>query len=153
MATYEEVYFKDAAFYHPTGGGPLAGRTTSRVLANGDVVKLHKVERDTKIADAVLSVPILDAHATPTATGQLELTDGSTTVALVAVSTALAATGGIARLSNAAALGYVVPSRGFWLQFRMLTAVATAPSAGVIGFAVNRTNVLSGAESPLAPTG
>jgi len=86
--TYEEVYFKDAAFYHPTGGGPLCGRSTSRVRVDDDVEKFHKIERDTKIADAVVSIPILDAHATPTATAQLELTDGTTTVVLIALTAA-----------------------------------------------------------------
>lgn len=156
MATYEEVYNKDAAFYHPTGGGPLAGRTTSRTYANADVVKLHKIERDTKLADLVVTSDRLDTNATPTLAAVVEVTDGTTPTVLATLATtffgsATAATR-VARLDNPAALGYVIPSRGFWLQIRFTAGPATA-AAGVIGFALDRTNVLSGAESPLVPTG
>lgn len=156
MATYEEKYFKDAPFYHPVGGGPLAGRTTSRAYANGDIVKLHKVERDTKMGDAVVGPDRLDTNGAPSATGVLELTDGTTTVELVTLSianlsSATAATR-MARTTNPASIGLVVPTRGFWLQFRFTAVFATA-AAGQLGFSVSRTNVTTGDESPLAPTG
>src|SRR5690606_31566326 len=135
MATFTEIYNKDGAFYHPTGGGPLAGRTTSREYDDGDVVKLHQIERDTKIGNATLSASAMDVHATPTMTAVLELTDGTTTVALVSMSAATIGAGGVEQLTNPAALGYVVPSRGFWLQIRITAAPATV-AAGIFGFSV-----------------
>lgn len=157
MATYTEAYNKDAPFYHPTGGGsPYAGITTSRELANGDIIKLQQVERDTKIKDAVVGASRQDTHATPTLAGVLELTDGTTTVALVTCGVTVlgsaTASDRVARLNNPAAVGYIVPSRGFWLQFRVTAGPATV-AAGTIGFAVESTNVMYGNESPVRPTG
>lgn len=156
MATFDEAYYKDAPFYHPTGGSAMAGRTTARSYANGDIVRLHKVERDTKIGDAVVAPDRLDTNGTPTATGELELYDGTTTVSLVSLTTtnlgSATAASRMARTTNPASIGYVVPTRGFWLQFRFTAAFATAAS-GSLGFSVQRTNVLTGAESPLVPTG
>lgn len=158
MATHTEVYFNDAAFYHPTGGGPLAGRTTARVYANGDTVRLHKVERDTKLGDVVVATDRLDTNGAPTLAGVLELVDsaGASLVTLVTLAAALlgdaTAANRIRRLDNPAALGYVVPSRGCWLQFRFTAGPATGAS-GQLAFSVERTNVVTGAESPLAPTG
>jgi hypothetical protein len=154
--TYESVYFKDAAFYHPTGGGPLVGRTTTREYVTGDIVKLHKIERDTKLGDVVIASDRMDTNATPTLAGVLEITDGTTPTVLATLATtffgsATAATR-IARLDNPAALGYVTPTRGFYLQVRMTASPATSVT-GVISFSVERTNVLTGAESPLVPTG
>lgn len=158
MPTYEEVYYKDAAFYHPVGGGPLAGRTTARTYANGNTVGLHKVERDTKLGDVVVASDRLDTNGAPTLAGVLELVDsaGASLVVLATLATtffgsATAATR-VARLDNPAALGYVVPSRGCYLQIRFTAGPATAAS-GQIAFSVSRTNVTTGAESPLAPTG
>jgi hypothetical protein len=156
MTTYAEVYNKDAAFYHPTGGGPLAGRTTSRVLANADVILLHKLERDTKLGDLVVASDRLDTNAGPTLAGVVEVTDGVTPTVLATLATtffgAAAAATRIARLDNPAALGYVIPSRGFWLQIRITAGPATA-AAGQIAFSLERTNLTTGAESPLVPTG
>lgn len=155
MATHEEVYFKDAAFYHPTGGGPLAGRTTARTYGNGDVVKLHKIERDTKLGDLVVASDRLDTGAAAM-TGVVEVTDGTSPITLATLPTTFfgsaTASQRVARLDNPAALGYVIPSRGFWLQIR-ITAGPAAAASGQMAFSLDRTNVVTGGESPLAPTG
>lgn len=156
MATYTEVYYKDAPFYHPVGGPQFAGVTTSRTLANGDIILLNKVERDAKLMDVVLGSSRQDTNGTPTLAGVFELTDGTTpivlaTLAITFFGSATAATR-IARLDNPLAIGYVVPSRGFYLQFRITAGPATG-AAGICYFAARFTNVLYGNESPLRPTG
>lgn len=156
MATYDETYFKDAPFWHPTGGGTPAGQTTARVYANGDIVRLHKLERDQKVMEVTLGCDRLDTNGAPTLAFVFELTDGTSPITLAtmiaaSVGSATAATR-IFRLDNPLAIGYVVPTRGFYLQFRATAGPATGAS-GKLYFAVRTSSVLTGSESPLRPTG
>jgi hypothetical protein len=156
MATYTEKSFNEGPFWHPTAPFPLVFRTTSRTYANGDIVKLAKVERDTKILTAFYGGDRLDTNGAPSAAGQLELYDGTTTVALIALTTELSSATAASRtrfgLTNPDAVGYVVPTRGFWLQFRFTAALATA-AAGVFGAGILGAGCMFGSESPLRPTG
>lgn len=157
MATYTELSFNEGPFWHPTAPFPLVTRTqTSRTYANGDIVKLFKVAQDTKILCAFFGSDRLDTNGAPTVAGQLELYDGTTTVALAALSTQMSSATAASRtfigLTNPDAVGYVVPTRGFWLQFRFTAALATA-AAGKFGAGILGAGAMFGLESPLRPTG
>lgn len=157
MATYTELSFNEGPFWHPTAPFPLVTRTqTSRSYANGDIVRLFKVAQDTKILYAVYGGDRLDS-GTPTLTAQLELYDGTTTVALLTLGTAVLGSATASQryahgLTNPDAVGYVVPTRGFWLQLRF-TAVNATPSAGKFGAGILAAGQMFGLESPLRPTG
>lgn len=157
MATYLHKAFAEGPYWHPTSGATaLVFREPTRVYADGDILKLCKVERDLKIADASYAGDRLDTNGAPTATGVLEITDGVTPLTLITFTTAhlgsATASARIARLDNPAMLGFVVPTRGYWLQVRFTAAFATA-ATGIIAAGVSVTALLFGQESALRPTG
>lgn len=137
-----------------TQGLPLmVPRQVARTYANGDIIKGPKIERDLKIVEAIVGNDELDSNASPTATGKLRVTDGTTTVNVVAVTAAtLGVDDGITRLNQFAALGYVIPTRGFWFEFVFDAAFATAAS-GQICFGLWVCPLMWGGEGPLTPSG
>lgn len=154
MATYSETPQKEAPFWHPTGPENLAFRCATRIYANGDIVKLWKLERDTKIVHAVVGNERLDSNGVPTLAGVLRLNDGTTQVTLVTCGTAIlgAAAGSVTFTTNQAAVGYILPTRGFWLEFFFTAGPATAVT-GILSFGVQLSFIHFGGESPLRPTG
>jgi hypothetical protein len=154
MATYLSGA-QDHTMY-PIGAGGMfimVPRQADRTYADGDIIKGPNLERDLKICDAIVANEELDTNASPTATGKLRVTDGTTTVNIVAVTAAsLGTAGAITRITEEPAVGYVIPTRGFRLEFVFDAAFATA-AAGVIVFGVLVSPQMFGAESPLAPAG
>lgn len=141
---------------YPVGSAPvwlMVPRQTARTYANGDKIIGPNIERDLKICDAIVGNEELDSDGSPTATGKLRVTDGTTTVNVVSVAAAtLGADDGITRLNVDDALGYVIPSRGFWFEFVFDAAFATA-AEGVIVFGIEFSPLMFGGEGPLVPSG
>lgn len=153
MATYETDGRGHIIYPIGTNGFPIiTPRQAARTYANGDIIRGPYLERDLKICDAIAAGEELDSNASPTATGKLRVTDGTTTVDVIAVTaTQLGTAGWVARLTEQAALGYVIPSRGFWMEFVFDAAFATAAS-GIITFGLTVSTNMFG-DSVLAPTG
>jgi len=143
MADYTERSYYEGPWYHPTHSLNFAWRTSRGITFGTDTIKLLQLERDTKIVDALVTS---SAALGGTAAGTLRLNDGSTQVDLI-VGASLVAANTITRLNRASGLGYVTPTRGFWLEF-VLTAAAANP--GELYFGLLTTNVMFGSEG-LAP--
>lgn len=130
-------------------------KQATRIYANGDIVKGPILGIGAIItADTCVANDQLDSDGTPAAVGVLEVTDGSTTQALVNVSASTlgAAAGGVTFLNVPGALGWVAPTAGYWIQFR----ITTGPDVGVTGvvrFAVGVTAQNYNRDDPTRPTG
>jgi hypothetical protein len=153
MATYYENCYYDQ-YYHPVGGGDLVWQTTSRQYANADVVRYFSLVRDTKICEATIMNAQLDSHATPTIAATLRTNDGTTqqNIMTLTAAAALAVADGRADMNVAAALGYVIPAAGYWLELLFTAGPATA-AAGIIYVRLKVTNVMFQGEGPVTPTG
>jgi len=128
-------------------------RQAAATYANGDIIKGPKLERDLKIVDAIAAGGELDSNAPPTATAKLRLNDGSTQVNLISIdATTLGSADWVQRINLQAAVGYVIPTRGFWLELVFDAAFATAAAAALV-FGVTVSPCMFGDEGPLAPTG
>lgn len=152
MATYTAKPFLEGAHYSRVGT-QFAYREPTRIYATGDILKLLYVERDTKIMWAALGASQLDSNGASAVTATLRLNNGSTQVNIVVApaTTLRAATGGVTALSEQAALGYIVPARGYWLE--VLFGTFTTAVTGIVSVSLQMSNVMYGTESPLAPTG
>jgi hypothetical protein len=155
MATYYSGAQGHVIYPVGAGGFPIVvPRQADRTYAEDDVIRGPGVERDLKICDAIVSGEELDTNASPTATAKLRLNHlTESAVNLVAIdATTLGTADWVVRLNLQAALGFVVPDRGYWLELVFDDAFATA-AAGTICFGITVSPTNFGAESPLAPTG
>lgn len=156
MATYTELQFNQSAWYLPTGGPGVAGQSASRTLANGDIIKFDQIQKDTKIMGLTVGSDRLDTNGTPTMTGVWEITDGTTPLTLCTTTTAnhgsATASARVARLDVPSMIGYVVATAGYWLQFRVTAALATA-AAGKVYYELALSARMNPGEGPHAPTG
>lgn len=143
MATYTETSFNEGPWYHPTHSLNFAFRTTQGITFGADTIKLLQLERDTKIVDAIVTSSVALGGTTA---ATLRLNDGTTQVNIISAASLVAANT-VTRLNVAAALGYIIPTRGFWLEL-LLTA---ATNAGEIYVGLFTSNVMFGDEGPLAP--
>lgn len=127
----------------------LACEEADRTYAEDDVVKGPKIAKGVKITDAIVASDELDSNGAPTMTGTLRLNNGTTQQNLVTVSAVSfgAAGGQVTRLNVPDGFNFVVPADGYWLEFVVDAAVATAAS-GRLAFGVAITNNLWGSELP-----
>ena len=147
MATYTETCHNDAPYYQPTNGGlNFSWRTARGITFGTDTVELIHLERDTKIVGACVTS---SAALGGTCAGDLRLNDGSTTVDIIS-GASLVSADTVTFANVADGIGYVVPTRGFWLEF-LFTAAAANP--GELYVALWTSNVMFGDESVLEPAG
>lgn len=153
MSTYEETPYHNAAYYPKHSGEILAFRSAARTYANGDLVRYWRVRKDIKITFAQVLNEELDSNVSPTATGKLRVTDGTTPQNLVSLSAAgLGAADNSTLINIDDALGFVVPGNGYYIELVFDAAFATAAS-GKVAVAVGFSAVNYGSESPFAPSG
>lgn len=149
--TYNHPANNDGPWYR-VYGDELVITNPTRQYATGDVVKGPNLGAGAKITGARVANDILDNNAAPTLTGVWEVTDGTTTVALVTNTAAQLHASSVTDLNNAAAYGYVIPSAGFWAQYRFTAANAT-PINGVLRAGVRVSGMCYSGEDPARPTG
>jgi len=140
MANIDTAIAKEAPLKGVMGlvaSGPLRHAVAANPAAN-DTFKFEQVPVGVRIEDAIMSSSDMDTHATPTATMRAYISDGTTTVDLIGSASSpstIPQAGGVARLDQQAALGYVVPSAGFYLYVEFEATAATF-AAGTIAAAV-----------------
>ena len=155
MATYRNGIHLDGPWYRTCGEHLCWKETTSRTYANGDIILGPHLARGTMIKDSIVANSEVDSNAAPTATGVLELVkSGETPVVLVNVAAAtLGVDDGITRGNTQAGVAHVVPSAGWYVQFRFTAAFATQ-KAGTMRFGLDLSgHVPSVGGDPTAPTG
>lgn len=146
MATYDEVPYNGVPL-HRNAVGPQIYRGAVRTFATGDIVRLWKIERDVKVVDCLVGASVSLGAAAPVT---VRLNDGTTQVNLITVAQ-LATANLITRLNVSAGLGYVVPTRGFWLEVLFGTVTTATPGSVIVGMVTS--GAMIGVESPLQPTG
>lgn len=98
-------------------------------IANGDIWKAFKLPRGAKLLGGTLIYEELDSHATPTATIDLYVTDGTVTKTIIdgeSVGAADVVTEATATTPVVAWAGYVCTDNDFYVAAKIMTAPATA---------------------------
>lgn len=144
--TYKDLSNAQSPWFHPVAPLIYTRQHPERTYATGDIIRFIPVHRDLAVYDAWICS---DSSAGATATVDLVLTDGTTTVVLVNdLDISVAAFGRMATYTPA---GYVVPTAGFELRAVMGT-IATAAAAKIsVGLAA--TNYHFAADGALEPAG
>lgn len=149
---YTEPSAYDGPWYRPYSDR-LICRTTSRTYANGDKVRLFNVGMGVKFGDGLALNDELDTNAAPTMTGVIRVTNGTTTKKLISITAAtLGTAGGATRVNEIEGLGFVTPALGYWVEFVVTGAVATA-GAGILAVDLGVTGLCFKGEDPTRPTG
>lgn len=95
------------------------------------VWKIRRIGKQMMVT-AETFVQIGDGDSSTGAVFSLEITNGTTTKTVIALSTAAQAGGGVRPSKSAAVedgVGWVVPAEGYWLQLRCTTAASGTPAA------------------------
>lgn len=155
MATiYTNPTFNDGPWQRAYFDWIVCPPEASRTYANGDTIRGHHFATATKIAGAWVDLGTgLDSNATPTATAELRVTDGTTPIQVITITAAQVKAGGIYYMNTSAGAGFVCPLNSkYYVEFAVTAAVATA-AAAVVQFGIGVTGLCYKGEDPTAPTG
>lgn len=153
MATvYTNPTFNDGPWQRAYFDFIVTPPEASRIYVINDTVRGHHLGIATKIAAGWIDLEPLDVNATPTATAQVHVTNGTTTKKIISLTAAQVKAGGIYYMNESEGAGFVCPASGYYLEFKILAAVATG-QAGIVQFGIGVTGLCYKGEDPTAPTG
>lgn len=155
--TYTNPSFNDGPWQRAFGDWLIMPEEAARTYVVNDVVKGPQVGIAAKLCDAILAIESLDSDASPAGILKVQLTNGTTTVDVIVLTAAQVKAGGVFRITERAAVGYVTGATStvappWWLQAKMTTGPATGAS-GKLKFGGYFTGMNYKGEDPTAPTG
>lgn len=132
--TYQALPF-NASIAFPANGAdmPLAHQEAARIYGNGDVVQLVRPERALKLVGAQVGWQQLDSNGAPTMTATIRANNGASQQNIITLTAAQlgAAAGGTQVLNVPAAIGWIVPARGWWFEWLFTAGPATGASGAI----------------------
>lgn len=136
MVVYENSALLTASPWGRTYSESLVFTEDSRTYANGDIIKFLTFDLGVKTSMAWVFLEPLDVHASPTATAELQLYDGTTAKKLKTLTAAEVKAGGLYFADEIEGIGYVTPgpkagTASWYLRLVFTAAVATA-QAGIV---------------------
>jgi hypothetical protein len=131
--TYTTIPFNSGIFFPADAAAhPQGHQEVARTYGLNDVVQLLRPERGLKLCAAQLGWGQLDSNGAPTATATLRSNNGATQQNIMTLSAAQLGAGGTQGFINVpAAIGYIIPARGYWIEILFTAAPATA-AAGAL---------------------
>jgi hypothetical protein len=130
--TYSTIPFNSAIAFPVNGATmPLAHQEVARTYGLNDVVQLVRPERALKLVGAAIAWAQLDSNGTPLMTAKMRANNGTSQQDIITVTAAQLGAAGFQGMNVPAALGFIIPARGWWIEFLVTAAPATAASGAI----------------------